>query len=173
MIKIFGARGNVKEVDIFLKKILNFVSEHHFVIQLFDAYMIFGKTHLLSSVEHAVRAMERGTNTANSLDMEILLYASGEKQLKLAIPKMGIKKGNSNIGFVIVDDIIDSNDAMLDRLIDKILKQFSLVRDDEILEGDIETLRRFGLNGKEIKTVVKTKHGHLILEKVALVDIIK
>ena len=49
---------------------------------------------MISAVEHAIRAFERKTNTTNSLEKEIILYASGERQLKLAIPKIGIKKGN-------------------------------------------------------------------------------
>jgi hypothetical protein len=43
---------------------------------VFDANVIFGEKHLISAVEHAVRAIDRKTNTTNSLEMEILLYAS-------------------------------------------------------------------------------------------------
>jgi len=176
MIKIVGARGNIQNVDGFLKQVLDFAQEHHVIIQVFDADMIYGKNHLISAIQHAVRAMKRKTNTTNSLGMEILLYASGERQLKLAIPKMGIKSGRGDIAFVFVDEITDIKEADSEtsgQLIDEMLKLLSLVRDDGVLEGNEDTLRKFGINEKGLKTVTKAKYGDLILEKVAMVDIIK
>ena len=173
MIIIIGARGNIQDIDSFLKQVISFAQKHHVIIQVFDANMIFGKVHLISSVEHAIRAMRRKTNTTNSLDKEILLYASGERQIKLSIPKMGIKKGNGNIAFVFVSDVKTGDRELSDNLVGEVLESFSLVRDDSVLEGDMDTLRKFGINENEIKTVAKAKYGHLILEKVAIVDIIK
>ena len=173
MIKIIGARGNIQDIDRFLKQVISFAQKHQVIIQVFDADMIFGKAHLISSVEHAIRAMGRKTNTTNSLDKEILLYASGERQIKLAIPKIGIKKGNGNIAFVFVNDAKARDSELSANLVGEVLESFSLVRDDSVLEGDMDTLRKFGINENEIKTVAKDKYGHLILEKVAVVDIIK
>jgi tRNA threonylcarbamoyladenosine modification (KEOPS) complex Cgi121 subunit len=100
--------------------------------------------------------------------MEILLYSSGERQLKLAIPKMGVKKGKTNIAFVFLND-----DKIFDDIIKEFLKKLSLVRKDIVLEGNENTLKLFGIDKKEIETVSKEKYGNLILEKVALVDLIK
>jgi len=173
MIKIIGAKGNIQNIDSFLKQVIRFAQKHQVIMQVFDANMIFGKAHLISSVEHATRAMERKTNTTNSLDKEILLYASGERQIKLAIPKMGIKKGNGNVAFVLFKDVKAGDGELSDHLVYKVLESFSLVRDDSVLEGDIDTLRKFGFKENEIKTVSKAKYGPLILERVAVVDIIK
>ena len=167
MIRIVGAKGIIQDVDNFLKQVLNFAQKNNVVIQVFNADMIYGKNHLISAVEHAVRAMKQSTNTTNTLSMEILLYASGERQLKLAIPKMGVKKGKGNLAFVV------TNSKISDKLINEILKHLDLERDDKVLVGDINTLKKFGLNDIEIKTVMKAKYGDLILEKVAMVDIIK
>ena len=169
MIKVVGAKGTVEDVDVFLKQVMDFSRNRSFVVQVFDADVIFGKKHLVSAVEHAVRAFDRKTNTTNSLSMEILLYASGERQLKLAIPKVGIKNGRRNIAFVFVKDIKEVDDS----LIEKLLRDLSLTRDDTVLDGDVDTLRKFGLDERQIKTVTKAKYGDLILEKVAMVDIIK
>jgi len=166
-------KKQIGESDSFLKQVISFTQKLQVIIQVFDADMIFGKAHLISSVEHATRAMERKTNTTNSLDKEILLYASGERQIKLAIPKMGIKKGNGNIAFVFVSDVKTGDRELSDNLVGEVLESFSLVRDDSVLEGDMDTLRKFDINENEIKTVTKAKYGHLILEKVAMVDIIK
>ena len=77
MIQVVGARGTINDVDRFLTQVRGFSQTFHCVIQVFDATLIYGKEHLYSAVTHALRAMERKTNTANSLEMEIMLYASG------------------------------------------------------------------------------------------------
>ena len=164
--KIIGAKGKISDVDKFLKTVNNYNKKHNLVNQLFDAELIYGKNHIVSAVEHAKRSMDRKTNTTNSLEMEILLYASGERQLKIAIPKMGIKKNNTKIAIVFINDISD-------KLIDELLNECSLVKDNKVLEGNIDTLKKFGLNEDEIKTVQEHKYEDLILEKVAMVDIIK
>jgi KEOPS complex subunit Cgi121 len=170
MIKIIGAVGEIKNIDSFLKIISNFSKENNVLIQAFDANVIFGKNHILSAVEHAKRAIDRKTNTTNSIEMEILLYSSGERQLKLAIPKMGVKQGKSNIAFVFLSDI---KGEISTKKIDEFLKIQDLKRDDKVLEGDENTLRLFGINENELHTVSKEKYGNIILERVALVDIIK
>lgn len=167
MYKIIGAKANISNIDEFLEEINSFCKEKSLVIQAFNSEIIFGEKHLISAFEHAKRAFEHKTNTTNSLAMEILLYASGERQLKLAIPKMGVKKGQLGVVFILVGDKIT------DRIIDELFEKLSLKRDDKVLQGDINTLKKFGLKESQIKTVSKDKYGDLILEKIALVDIIK
>ena len=169
MIKIVGAKGDIEKVDSFLKQIVSFAQNNKVVVQAFDADMIYGKNHLISAYEHAKRAIDRKTNTTNSIEMETLLYASGERQIKLAIPKMGIKKGKINIAFI----FINQKAKIPDDLANGMLKNLDLTRDDQVIDGDENTLKKFGISENEIKTVMKAKYGHLILEKVAKVDIIK
>ena len=170
MIKIIGSKGNIQDVDDFLKKVSLFVKENDILIQAFDAELIYGKNHLISAFEHAKRAMDRNTNTTNSLAMETLLYSSGERQLKLAIPKMGVKKGSVSAAIIF---ICKSKGNISDILVSDFLEGLSLIRDDRVLEGDENTLKKFGITQNELKTVTKSKYGDLILEKVAMVDIIK
>lgn len=167
MIKIIGAKGNIQNVESFLKKINNFSKNNKIIIQVFNADIIYGKNPLISAFEHAKRSFERNKNTTNSLEMEILLYASGERQLKTAIPKIGIKNGKSNIAFLLI------NNKISNQLINQLLGKLSLTRDDEVLNGDIKTLKKFGITELELKTIKEEKYVNLILEKIALVDIIK
>ena len=170
MIKIIGAKGNIKDIDDFLKKVEDFSNKYNITIQSFNAEMIFGKDHIISAVEHAKRSIERKTNTTNSLEKEILLYASGDRQLKLAIPKMGVKEGSGNIAFVLVNN---ENSDISNKITNDFLNSLNLKGDDKILEGNRETLRKFGIKDNEIETVTKEKYGYIILEKVAMVDILK
>ncbi len=173
MIKIAGAEGDIQNVDSFLKNIESFEKDHDVVIQAFNANLIFGEKHLISAVEHAIRAIKRKTNTTKSLGMEILLYASGERQLKLAIPKMGVKKGKNSVAFTLVNRIGENDVKISDNLITELLKGLSLKRNDKVLEGSSKTLKKFGISDDEVGTVTKDKYGNIILEKVAMVDIIK
>ncbi len=172
MVEIIGVEANIENIDKFIFNINKFARENKLFIQVFNADMICGKKHLLSAVKHADRALKQNTNTTNSFVMEILLYASGERQLKIAIPKMGVKEGKSNIAVVIFDkeNIAGNVD---EKIIKKFLSFFNYPRNDKVLEGNIDTLKKFGISKPEIDTVVKDKYENLILEKVAMVDIIK
>jgi len=167
MLKIIGAKGNIQSIDSFLKKIEGFAKENNLTVQAFNADLIYGKNHLISSVEHATRSIVQKTNTTNSLGKEILLYASGGRQLKIAIPKMGVKQGKANIAFVFYGDKIS------DQIIKNLLEKLSLAKDNKVLEGSINTLKKYGISNNELESVTKDKYGDLILEKIAMVDIIK
>ena len=176
MIRILGATGQIQNVEDFVEKVLMFSQRYNVVVQVLDAEVVYGEKHLLSAGEHAIRAMKQKRNSTNSLAMEILLYASGERQIKLGIQKMGVKKGASVVAFVMIDklrDISEANGNISNEEVETFLKTLKFRRDDKVLEGDIDTLQRFGITEQEINTVTSEKHGHLILEKVAMVDVIK
>ncbi len=172
MIEVIGAKGRIQDMDLFFKQILSLSKKYKIVIQVIDADIVYGKNHLISASQHAVRAFGQKKNSTNSLAMEILLYASGERQIQRAIQKVGIKKGNVNIALVFVDEV-QENGKVSDTIVGKILEVLNLTRDDKVLEGDIDTLRKFGITQQELMTVPKNKHRNLILEKVAMVDVIK
>ena len=169
--EIIGAKGKITNVEDFLQTIKNYSKKRNITIQVFNAEMIYGKKHLISAVKHAKRAFERKKNTTNSLGMETLLYASGERQLKQAIPKMGIKKNNTKIALVFLQNT--EKNKIPKKTIDNLLKKLSLTQEDKVLEGNIETLKKFGITQKEIETVTEERYQDLVLEKIALVDIIK
>lgn len=170
MYEIVGAKGFIQNIEDFLEKTRVFSEENKIVLQVFDAEVIYGKNHLISALNHAKKAFEEKRNTTNTLEMEILLYAAGERQLKLAIPKVGFKKGEAKIATVFY---VEKNKVDLEHVVEKFLKEFNLKKDNKVLEGDINTLKKFGIKDNEIKTVSDDKYGDLILEKVAMVDIIK
>ncbi|MEF8848402.1 MAG: KEOPS complex subunit Cgi121 [Candidatus Thermoplasmatota archaeon] len=174
MIKIYGFRGKIQDIEHFLEETSKIVNKGKQIdFQVFDGEMIYGENHLISAYEHAKRAIKQDENTCNSLAMEILLYASGERQLKQAIPKMGIKKNSGKIVFIFFNKKIGKKTMFDESLLDSITETFSLKRDDKIIEGDINTLRKFGIEKKETSTVSENEYGDLILERVAMVDLLK
>ena len=174
MITILGVQGTIKNVDSFIQQLLQFSNEEHLVIQAFDATVIYSKDHLISAATHAKRAFLQGTNATNSLSLEILLYAAGERQIQKAIKKVGVKKGEQQIVFLITDSADQKGKKSIDKaVIRRILKTFQLTTDEQELKADRETLKRFGITEIELSTIPEEKYGDLILEKIALVDVIK
>ena len=173
MIKLVGAKGNIQDIDLFLKEILSLADEYDIVIQVMDADWIYGKNHLISAINHAKRAFEQKNNSTNSLAMEILLYASGERQIQKAIKKIGVKKGKGNIAFVFTNKDNYEIEKISEEVIEKVLAIFDLEREDKVLEGDSNTLKKFGITKKELNALPESKYGDIILEKVAMVDVIK
>ncbi len=174
MITILGAQGTIRNVDSFIQQLLQFSNEEHLVIQAFDATVIYSKDHLISAATHAKRAFLQGTNATNSLALEILLYAAGERQIQKAIKKVGVKKGEQQIVFLITDSADQKGKKSIDKaVIRRILKTFQLTTDEQELKADRETLKRFGITEIELSTIPEEKYGDLILEKIALVDVIK
>jgi KEOPS complex subunit Cgi121 len=174
MITILGAQGTIKNVDSFIQQLLQFSNEEHLVIQAFDATVIYSKDHLISAATHAKRAFLQGTNATNSLALEILLYAAGERQIQKAIKKVGVKKGEQQIVFLITDSADQKGKKSIDKaVIRRILKTFQLTTDEQELKADGETLKRFGITEIELSTIPEEKYGDLILEKIALVDVLK
>jgi KEOPS complex subunit Cgi121 len=174
MITVIGAYGTIKNIDMFLQQLLKFSKKENLVIQALDSTVVYGRDHLISATKHAQRAFEQRTNATNSLALEILLYAAGERQIQKAIAKIGVKKGKQTIAFVIIDQLERKpNIKTYDAVIDKLLQMFHLTHDDEVLKGDRDTLKRFGITDQVLHTIPESKYLDLILEKVALVDVIK
>ncbi|MEM0449200.1 MAG: KEOPS complex subunit Cgi121 [Methanomassiliicoccales archaeon] len=127
-----------------------------------DANMVCGKEHLDTAIEHAFRAFRQNANCANDLLMEIMLYASGERQISKAQEKMSLKEGGAEIALVVIG---------ADPL--EVVRMLKLRRDDEVLLCDETKLKRFGISPKEIGAVPRDKALDLVLEKVAFVDVLK
>lgn len=174
MITVLRTRGTVQNIDSFVQQLLAFSKQEQLVIQAFDARLIYGKNHLIAATTHAKRAFQQGTNATNSLALEILLYAAGERQIQKAIKKIGIKKGKQPIVFLITDSVNPKSNTIIKKsVIQRLLKTFQFTIDKTLIKGDKYTLKRFGITDEELSTIPEQKYGDLILEKVALVDVIK
>ena len=174
MLKIYGSKFESKTIDILrlINHIQHLSQSNDITIQLFNAKYIYGKDHLNSAFTHAKRAFDHDRATASVLAMEILLYASGEYQIKNAIDKLGVKEDSEEIA-VLINDENNRSEQELDNIFAEFLKVFGFTRDDGVLNGDVETLESFGISRDELSAIPENKRLELVLEKVALVDIQK
>lgn len=134
-------------------------------VVLIDADVVCGVDHIGSAVIHARRAFERKSNAANTLGMEVILYASGERQISKAKKKMGLHQGTKHVAVV----VLSPEDAD----VDDVLRKLGLDRDDRLLECTPEKCNAFGLGGPEIAAIGAVRMQELVLEKVAFVEMLK
>lgn len=158
-----GARGSITSVDDALDRVNQFCKERDCEAQVMDAGLVFGTTHILSAFEHAQRAFDEGRNSSRTLATEVLLYASGERQISESIEKMGIKDGTTEYCIVLMGEAD----------IEGLIQHLGLKEDDSVLEGDISKLRAFGISQKEMDTLPEENVFDLVLERVAMVDLLK
>jgi KEOPS complex subunit Cgi121 len=153
-----GVRGDIGPVRAFVKRLREVAQELDLEAQAFDADLVFGAEHLLVAWEHAERAFERGTSVASDRMMELLLFASGERQITAALEKLGLKEGQDGAALLIVGE----GDP------DSLIRKLGLARDDSLLEGRVEMLPAFGITTEESATVDRDRVFDLVLERVAL-----
>jgi KEOPS complex subunit Cgi121 len=72
--------------------------------QIFDNRYIWGLKHLFSAIWHALSAEKDKRMISNTLSMEILLYAAGQRQIKKALSQLGVKKDTKEIVGVMLSE---------------------------------------------------------------------
>ena len=81
-VKVIGLRGEASFDDM----VRHFTSLGGEVV-IMDPMYVCGRDHIVSAVRHAERSFEHGTNRSKTLLTEILLYATGERQISKALGK--------------------------------------------------------------------------------------
>lgn len=173
-ISITGWKGILEKKDVIMENMKKLSKKRDIVCQLIDSEKVYGKEHLIAAVNHAVRAFLYETNICNSLDMEILLYASGKKQINNALAILGIKEGMESFVLILVGETpLRAYKGKIGMNEYNFLENLGLKRNDSVIDGSIDVLKHFGISENELKAVDTSMYGDLILEKVALVDVIK
>jgi KEOPS complex subunit Cgi121 len=128
-----------------------------------DARMVFGAEHMETAIEHAAKAFKSGRNVAKSPGIEIVRYASGERQISKALLKMCARPGSRKIVLLVTGACNPS----------EVLRELSLKNDENALVPDPDNLSAFGITDAERASVHPKKQVELVLERVALLDLIK
>jgi KEOPS complex subunit Cgi121 len=169
--QVMGFRGKVRDVDEVLQATRS--AEAGVFVQLLDASLVCGPMHLEQAARLARRAFQQARNSARELGLELLLYASGERQLDKALTKMGVTKKTTTLAVCVLGVDDGANVAPAAAAVESALERFGWSRDDDVLVAGNDKLRRFGVTAAEIETVGESRAADLVLERVALVDALK
>ena len=163
MIHILEGSIFIKDIEIFLIRIREIGKRTDTVIVALDADKLAGKEHLMFAIEKAENSFKTGKNIANDIGKEIMLYASGTRQINRAM-KIGVHNGNNNIALVAIGDHIDL--SVFDEITHKDVLQYEGSKNRALM--DI-----FNITEEEINAVGVERIPELVLERVALVDVLK
>ncbi len=122
------------------KRVEDYRDKTGIFVQIFDHNKVVCREHLLWAYEKALHTLDNGTNRGDSLEMEALLWASGRRQIKKAIRKMGLPD-NARQAIVMVEGELDS-----------FLEYMGWEQDDSMLEPSIDKLLALGITKEEIET---------------------
>ena len=163
--------GLVKITDnnIFIKQLSDIARCYNITVQALNADLLSGVRHIQFAVEKAIRSFESGKNTANNLGMEIMLYASGSRQIEKALD-LGVKNGENRVAIVLVGENVP-DEAAFDIMTLLNSEDASIVDYSDRKKEDL--LKLFNITAAELEAVGEDKIPELVLERVALVDVMK
>ena len=109
------------------------LTEHEWQIdlQLLDAQKILVSHHIYFATLSALNAFKRKKNISKNLALEILLYVSGQKQIRVAIDVFGLRKGRMDVVLVAIGD----KKGDLKRLLENICETFDIEIDDSFIDS--------------------------------------
>ena len=166
--KIVSGLIHIEDLREFLRILAAISSKNNITIQALDADKIAGERHIRFAVKKATDAMEAHTNVANDFGVEIMRYAAGERQIEKAF-SMGLHDGENRVVFVLVGEeqsLLLASNALLEIIDEKPLIDYSPSKRESIIS-------QFNITESEIEAVGEDKISELVIERIALVDVLK
>lgn len=151
--EVLGYRATIRDVRSLLQQAQG--------LTLLRADRVYGREHLLHAAALAQRAVKEGRARSADVQTETLLYAAGERQIGKALDFMGVREGVDAVAVVAWRDPAPLAEAL------------GWTRDDAVLDGSPAVLDAFGVTPEERAMLPRERWGELILERVALTDVLK
>ncbi|MGY5861108.1 MAG: KEOPS complex subunit Cgi121 [Candidatus Thorarchaeota archaeon] len=139
-----------------LVKLASKREEDIYAIQFLDSSLIVSVGHLLSAAQNAVNAWKGDYMLTRSLDTEVLVYASAQRQIGRAIENLGLHDGLQSIALVVVGHDKKSARDVITKMVNKVGEEVKIafVPDRERLE---RIMHHYGVNEKEIEALTDSK----------------
>jgi KEOPS complex subunit Cgi121 len=158
--------------NVKIKNIKNFIevfkNKTKIPIQFFNAKNVAGLDHLYFAALNTLIAFEKGTNISNHLAVELLIYASAQRQITKAIKMIGITQDSSEIAVLIIAKNRNEKENCIKLVIDMIPGE----QDDTVIKlttKKVDRIKRlYTISDLEIEAKLK-KPG---LENETLTDLI-
>ena len=180
--KLIAGKVRVSNVDDFLAVLKTVARKYDVTIQAMNAELIAGEEHIKSAVKKALRAVGRNRNITNDLSLEILLYAAGRRQIERALA-MGVSESEDEkrVAIVIVDASARAQREKDLEVVAEEVKRKIGIQEEPISELELEykgdkkegIKKFFDITEAELKAVGESKLKKLVLERVAMLDVLK
>ena len=161
---IYEAIATVENTVAVLAEVNTITEKTGSTIVLFDAEKVAGEEHIRSAVRHACRSFASGKPVTRTLAMEILLYASGQRQCSLA-PRFGLHAGE-NVLFVV---ILGGDPGQARNMLDAVVTR----EEHGVAASRAVLMEEFSITEEESGVVGEDRICELVIERVALMDAYK
>jgi KEOPS complex subunit Cgi121 len=168
IVGVMGALADVQDIDAMLKTLAIIDKRSQTIGQIFDADRIAGKEHLVHAAKMALTAQATHMNFADSLNIELVCWVSGLRQIARAFDRVGVRKGCNHVAVL----TIGKSREEIKRAQKETLRELNLDRDDKVLDVDSNKIsmlmKVFNISKKELEIAPIEK---LVLEKIALLSL--
>lgn len=120
--------------------------------QFLDSTLIAGIGHLLSASQNALNAHLGGYPIARSLDVEIILYASCQHQIGIALETLGVKDKLESVALVVVGDTEEIVHERVARAISVIGREISPSFEASTSRIDV-IMTHFNIGNEELNSI--------------------
>jgi tRNA threonylcarbamoyladenosine modification (KEOPS) complex Cgi121 subunit len=144
-------------------------------VQFFNAELVATWQHLYFAVLNALTAFRNKSNISKNVAVEVMLYASAQRQIRKAIALVGIKRDSANVAVVIIGE----NAEAVKTVLATISKRIGSEPDETVLalsNDKVQSIRKaFDIAEKEVETVMKAGDAeqalvNLVIERMALLS---
>ena len=162
----------IADVGAFLEKARKAAGEN-IEVQFFDAGLVASWQHLYFAALNALKAFKNGENISKSLAVEVLLYASAQRQIKKATEILGVKENTETVAVLLMGE----STLQVEEALKAVSKVVGGERDDNVLKvtpNKVANIRKiFEISEAEIEAVADGKTLEealidLVIERVAL-----
>ncbi|MEM3565906.1 MAG: KEOPS complex subunit Cgi121 [Candidatus Bathyarchaeia archaeon] len=172
-VAIAGFRDvKIADVEDFLETVRKCLAKN-VEAQFFDAWLVVTWQHLYFAALNAINAFKNGINISKSLAVEMLLYASAQRQIRKAMSLLGVKPNCEAIAVLVVGEKAEDVETALQVISNVVGGR----RDDAVLELSREKIgvirEAFEISDAELEAIVKGNDlmqalVNLVIERVAL-----
>jgi len=171
-VEITGFRNvKIEDAEDFLKATRR--EQQGTEVQFFNAELVATWQHLYFAVLNALTAFRNKTNISKSVAVEVMLYASAQRQIRKAIAHVGVNCDSADVAAVIIGENPDAVKAALS----SVSKRVGAEPDETVLElsnNKVQSIREaFSVSDGELETVVakgdvQQALVNLVIERMAL-----
>ena len=163
-----GGWAEIRNVDKILRKLSEIDKRNGTTSQILNASRVAGKKHLLHATRLALIAQVTGRNFTQSLDIELICWIAGLRQIERALERVGIHEGEHQVALLTVG----KSKEQVQHAQEEALKQLGIRRNDSVLGETPEKIRElakaFSISKHELETAGV---GELVLERVSLLSL--
>ncbi|MFX1559746.1 MAG: KEOPS complex subunit Cgi121 [Promethearchaeota archaeon] len=132
------------------------MSNESLTVQLLNGQLIANDVHLLSAAQNAIEAQEGGYMISRSLDVEIIVFASAQRQIERALTSLGVYDGLDELALVVIGSDSDSVELSIKELTETIGAE--VLPPFEATNERIERVKHhFQISDKEIDALSDSK----------------